>query len=104
MRRGDANAAVGEVVVEAGPLMLTSGAIGTLLRLLEQFPATERGAQGLYWAAYETPGLSAKLAISTHPSPTPGGCRTGWPTSSWSPCRSTSSSTTRPRHSASASA
>jgi thiol-disulfide isomerase/thioredoxin len=28
-----------------------------------RFPATERGAQGLYWAAYETPEIPAKLAI-----------------------------------------
>ncbi len=28
-----------------------------------RFPATERGAQGLYWAAYETPELTEKLAI-----------------------------------------
>jgi thiol-disulfide isomerase/thioredoxin len=37
------------------------------VRLLQQvadrFPATERGAQGLYWAAYETTGVPAKLAI-----------------------------------------
>jgi LuxR family maltose regulon positive regulatory protein len=35
------------VVAEAGPLMLTSGAIGTLLRLLEQFPPAEREAPEL---------------------------------------------------------
>ena len=28
-----------------------------------RFPGTERGAQGLYWAAYETPEIPAKLAI-----------------------------------------
>jgi thiol-disulfide isomerase/thioredoxin len=28
-----------------------------------RFPATERGAQGLYWAAYEAPLLTQKLAI-----------------------------------------
>ena len=28
-----------------------------------RFPTTERGAQGLYWAAYETPELKEKLAI-----------------------------------------
>ena len=28
-----------------------------------KFPATERGAQGLYWAAYETAGVPAKVAI-----------------------------------------
>jgi len=37
------------------------------IRLLQEvatkFPATERGAQGLYWAAYETPDLTAKIAI-----------------------------------------
>jgi thiol-disulfide isomerase/thioredoxin/Tfp pilus assembly protein PilF len=37
------------------------------LRLLQQvadkYPGTERAAQGLYWAAYETPVLSEKLAI-----------------------------------------
>jgi thiol-disulfide isomerase/thioredoxin len=37
------------------------------LKLLQdtatKFPATERGAQGLYWAAYETPEVPAKLAI-----------------------------------------
>ena len=36
-------------------------------RLLQEvatrFPGTERGAQGLYWAAYETQDLDAKLAI-----------------------------------------
>jgi thiol-disulfide isomerase/thioredoxin/Tfp pilus assembly protein PilF len=36
-------------------------------RLLQEtatkFPATERGAQGLYWAAYETTDADAKLAI-----------------------------------------
>jgi thiol-disulfide isomerase/thioredoxin len=37
------------------------------VRLLQEvatkFPGTERGAQGLYWAAYETPDIPAKLAI-----------------------------------------
>ena len=37
------------------------------VRLLQEaatkFPATDRGAQGLYWAAYETPELAAKVAI-----------------------------------------
>jgi len=28
-----------------------------------RFPATERGAQGLYWAAYETQDVAAKIAI-----------------------------------------
>src|SRR6185436_2884353 len=36
-------------------------------RLLQEvatrFPQTERGAQGLYWAAYETPAIDAKIAI-----------------------------------------
>lgn len=36
------------------------------LRLLQEvatrFPGTERGAQALYWAAYETPDVEAKLA------------------------------------------
>ena len=36
-------------------------------RLLQEvatkFPRTERGAQGLYWAAYETPEINEKLAI-----------------------------------------
>ena len=36
-------------------------------RLLQEvaarFPATERGAQGLYWAAYETPDIAGKIAI-----------------------------------------
>jgi thiol-disulfide isomerase/thioredoxin len=36
-------------------------------RLLQEvatkFPGTERGAQGLYWAAYETPDVDAKLAV-----------------------------------------
>ena len=36
-------------------------------RLLQEvatkFPGTERGAQGLYWAAYETPAIDEKLAI-----------------------------------------
>ena len=36
-------------------------------RLLQEvatkFPKTERGAQGLYWAAYETPGTPEKIAI-----------------------------------------
>jgi len=36
-------------------------------RLLQEvatkFPNTERGAQGLYWAAYETPAVDAKIAI-----------------------------------------
>jgi thiol-disulfide isomerase/thioredoxin/Tfp pilus assembly protein PilF len=36
-------------------------------RLLQEvatrFPLTERGAQGLYWAAYETPALPEKIAI-----------------------------------------
>jgi thiol-disulfide isomerase/thioredoxin len=37
------------------------------IRLLQEvatkFPATDRGAQGLYWAAYETQGLDQKIAI-----------------------------------------
>jgi len=37
------------------------------VRLLQEvatkFPGTERGAQGLYWAAYETQDIAAKLAI-----------------------------------------
>jgi thiol-disulfide isomerase/thioredoxin len=34
-----------------------------LQEVATRFPATERGAQGLYWAAYDTPGLPEKLAI-----------------------------------------
>ena len=37
------------------------------LKLLQEvatrFPASDRGAQGLYWAAYETPDVPAKIAI-----------------------------------------
>jgi thiol-disulfide isomerase/thioredoxin/Tfp pilus assembly protein PilF len=34
-----------------------------LQQVATKFPATDRGAQGLYWAAYETPDVPAKLAI-----------------------------------------
>ena len=34
-----------------------------LQEVATRFPASDRGAQGLYWAAYETPGLPAKIAI-----------------------------------------
>jgi LuxR family maltose regulon positive regulatory protein len=46
LRAGDA-AAARRVVVEHGPIMLTHGANGTLLRLIEQFPASEREAPDL---------------------------------------------------------
>ena len=45
--RAGAWQAARDVVADAGPMMLTSGAIGTLLRLLEQFPAAERDAPEL---------------------------------------------------------
>ena len=34
-----------------------------LQQVADKFPGTERGAQGLYWAAYETGDLATKLAI-----------------------------------------
>jgi thiol-disulfide isomerase/thioredoxin len=34
-----------------------------LQEVATRFPRTERGAQGLYWAAYETPGRADKIAI-----------------------------------------
>jgi thiol-disulfide isomerase/thioredoxin len=34
-----------------------------LQEVATRFPTSDRGAQALYWAAYETPGVPAKLAI-----------------------------------------
>lgn len=40
-----------------------AASITLLQEVATRFPATERGAQGLYWAAYETQDLDAKIAI-----------------------------------------
>jgi thiol-disulfide isomerase/thioredoxin len=40
-----------------------AASVKLLQQVATRFPATDRGAQGLYWAAYETPELAAKVAI-----------------------------------------
>jgi thiol-disulfide isomerase/thioredoxin len=40
-----------------------AASVRLLQQVADRFPRTERGAQGLYWAAFETTGVPAKLAI-----------------------------------------
>jgi thiol-disulfide isomerase/thioredoxin/Tfp pilus assembly protein PilF len=40
-----------------------AASVALLQEVATKFPATERGAQGLYWAAYETQELPAKIAM-----------------------------------------
>jgi tetratricopeptide (TPR) repeat protein len=40
-----------------------AASIALMQKVADRFPGTERAAQGLYWAAYETEDMTAKLAI-----------------------------------------
>jgi thiol-disulfide isomerase/thioredoxin len=40
-----------------------AASVTLLQEVATRFPGTDRGAQGLYWAAYETTGVPAKVAI-----------------------------------------
>ena len=40
-----------------------AASVTLLQEVARKFPGTERGAQGLYWAAYETQNVDAKIAI-----------------------------------------